>query len=642
MHQAISRYHVDARDSAAEQQLRRGLDLVQEAFDNKVLHMTDEVNHWKQTCNAQRQQITLLQNESEELKLKLDEMTKSSTSVIAERRALMVSRNALLEKYNTLRKWALQLESFKKTIFQMFQEGPQAPMSISDLEKTYFSEFEGGLSSHLSEDIAPATVVEAQREEPEPEPDSMFLAEYMVPQEEYEPQYENEGAYHESAPQLSSFLGHDSDIAEYEPSSQIHQSENEEPVDYHSLHHSNHDLIHVSSSQPEHSSFMPDLSAQPENPYRASALEGAYVSNSTPRHIEENIARSPKENADSFLGNFSLHSDSNSRVEPSKLNSSTGHNPIIYDQDDSSSESGIAITADMRDQTSDIDEPENYGVGNGMLDLRNSREIPTMEHSRQSNHSHYSSEQEPVNDRADSSQHNDDMDKSIENSYQRSTPSQPRRSNFSDQVKLENSYEDGLNHSTLNRSHQSNASLHQSKSPTHVSKLDLSTSSRHSQQRSSPKTPNMNISRSSSSSQASPKAQSPKLDPKSNHLTDFANTSNVSRASHSSQRSNGHQVTPVRAPTKAGSPDSAKYSDVSVASILSTSSGRKMSRKELYGEIKRTLDQQEFSEFAKTIDDFHGQRISLPQAEQRMQELIHDQSLLRPILKMLRKKKVDA
>ncbi|ORX89264.1 hypothetical protein K493DRAFT_340759 [Basidiobolus meristosporus CBS 931.73] len=468
MHQALSHYHADTRESAAEQQLRRGLDLVQEAFDNKVFHMTEEVNHWKQSSNTQKQQITLLQNEIEELKLKLEELTKSSTSVLAERRALMVSRNALLDKYNTLRKWALQLDSFKKTIFQMLQDGPQAPMSVSELEKTYFSEFEGGLSSHLDEEIAPVAITNAQKEEQEAEPDSMFLAEYMVPHHEDERRYE-EDAYQESAHQMSSFLGHDSEVAEYETHGQSRGLVDKEQIEHDGL---ARNAIHVSLSQPEHSSFMPDISAQPENGFKPSVLGGEYVANSTPLHHDT------RDEAESFLGNFSLHSNANSRAELSKL--SSGRNPPIYDDEDSSNESGIAINSDTNDQAS---EPEN----NDASTVENSQEIPAFESS------HLSMERKPT------SESNNDVDQPLERSI--------NQHSFSEQAKLEN-----------DQSYRNNTPRRHPGSPHQGSMLNTSASSHRSQSRTSPSQNNMNGSTSMPHQQSPRSAQSPNIGRSSQHF----------------------------------------------------------------------------------------------------------------------------
>lgn len=58
-------------------------------------------------------------------------------AVRQEKRQVIEAKEHLTEKYNQLRKWAIQLESFRKSIVSMVQYSPSTPVNVQDLERSF-------------------------------------------------------------------------------------------------------------------------------------------------------------------------------------------------------------------------------------------------------------------------------------------------------------------------------------------------------------------------------------------------------------------------------------------------------------------------------------------------------------------------
>ncbi|KAJ3300289.1 hypothetical protein HK104_002488 [Borealophlyctis nickersoniae] len=116
-------------------QLKAALELVQEAYDRRGSLLSAEIAQWKQVASNQRQQIQALESEVEKLNRRNTELERALSSQLAEKKALIVSKNALMDRYTALKKSATQLESFRKSIISMVEYTPNT--NISELDRSF-------------------------------------------------------------------------------------------------------------------------------------------------------------------------------------------------------------------------------------------------------------------------------------------------------------------------------------------------------------------------------------------------------------------------------------------------------------------------------------------------------------------------
>jgi hypothetical protein len=83
-----------------------------------------EVAHWKQIATSQRHQLLSLENEIVEKNKIIAEYEGRIQEFVKEKKMLVTSRNTLMDKYNTLRKNAMTLESLRKQITSMLEFTP--------------------------------------------------------------------------------------------------------------------------------------------------------------------------------------------------------------------------------------------------------------------------------------------------------------------------------------------------------------------------------------------------------------------------------------------------------------------------------------------------------------------------------------
>lgn len=100
------------------------MELLTEAFDRKGQLAQNEVAHWKQVASHQRQQMAQMEDETQQLKRKVEDLEKIVGDLHKEKRVLVASKNSLVDKYNQLRKNAIQLDTFRKQIVNMVEYSP--------------------------------------------------------------------------------------------------------------------------------------------------------------------------------------------------------------------------------------------------------------------------------------------------------------------------------------------------------------------------------------------------------------------------------------------------------------------------------------------------------------------------------------
>ncbi|KAJ3043896.1 hypothetical protein HDV00_003934 [Rhizophlyctis rosea] len=118
-----------------DKQLRAGLDLIHEAYERRTSQLNGEVTQWKQVAANQRQQIAKLESDIERLKSRGADLERALATQLTEKKVVIASRNALLDRYNALRKNATQLESFRKSIVTMVEHVPSG--NVPELERSF-------------------------------------------------------------------------------------------------------------------------------------------------------------------------------------------------------------------------------------------------------------------------------------------------------------------------------------------------------------------------------------------------------------------------------------------------------------------------------------------------------------------------
>lgn len=116
---------------------RSGIEAITEAFERKTYAIMHEVAHWKQVAAAQKQQLISAEQEKLQLQRKLGDFEKAISELQLSKKQLQMSKNAVLEKYNVLRKNAIQLDSFRKQIVNMIEFSPAANFQIPDAEASF-------------------------------------------------------------------------------------------------------------------------------------------------------------------------------------------------------------------------------------------------------------------------------------------------------------------------------------------------------------------------------------------------------------------------------------------------------------------------------------------------------------------------
>ncbi|KAI9594206.1 hypothetical protein BDF19DRAFT_127417 [Syncephalis fuscata] len=134
-HSISHRHTSELRDS--DRQIRRGIEMIQDAYDRRTSELSSELDHYKQQATSQRQQIIQLESEISQLTRRLSESERALASETAERRALQSAKNGLVERHTLLRKWAVQLETFRKSIVNMVEYSPTTPINMADLEQSF-------------------------------------------------------------------------------------------------------------------------------------------------------------------------------------------------------------------------------------------------------------------------------------------------------------------------------------------------------------------------------------------------------------------------------------------------------------------------------------------------------------------------
>ncbi|RKP07926.1 hypothetical protein THASP1DRAFT_30263 [Thamnocephalis sphaerospora] len=139
--------HPDLRD--ADHQVRKGIELIQDAYERRTAELYNELTRYKQEFVAQRQQAQQLQIELNRTARLLTESERALANEKAERRTLQTSKAKLEENHMKLRKWAIQLEGFRKSIVNMVEYSPSVPVNMTELEQSYSEAMAAGIDDNL-------------------------------------------------------------------------------------------------------------------------------------------------------------------------------------------------------------------------------------------------------------------------------------------------------------------------------------------------------------------------------------------------------------------------------------------------------------------------------------------------------------
>lgn len=125
-----------------DKQLQNAFDLIKDAFNKRTSSLSSEVNQWKQVASNQKQQIVHLENQIRGLQSKMAELESALATQHAEKNAILASKNMLADKYNSIRKVAVQLEHFRKSIVSMVTVSPAeiGNLTLNEIEQSYIDE----------------------------------------------------------------------------------------------------------------------------------------------------------------------------------------------------------------------------------------------------------------------------------------------------------------------------------------------------------------------------------------------------------------------------------------------------------------------------------------------------------------------
>ncbi|KXS11462.1 hypothetical protein M427DRAFT_138242 [Gonapodya prolifera JEL478] len=134
-----------------DKQLRAAIELITDAYDSKTLALANEISHWRTVSSNQRQHILSLETELGTTQNQVDELRKQLDRAEQEKRLLVASKNAVVEKYKECVRAAEKLEEFRKSIVSMVSFSPPSiPTSgVGDITGV----FGGDLSSLLPEAV---------------------------------------------------------------------------------------------------------------------------------------------------------------------------------------------------------------------------------------------------------------------------------------------------------------------------------------------------------------------------------------------------------------------------------------------------------------------------------------------------------
>ncbi|KAJ3065363.1 hypothetical protein HK102_007921, partial [Quaeritorhiza haematococci] len=133
----VSSDSMDVVDIEPEKQLKDAIDSIQDAYDRRVRYLTSEVLQWKQIASSQRDQIDTLEADVSHLQQRVSELEKLVAAQHAEKKAILASKAALLDRYTLLKKSANQLESFRKSIVSMVEYGPATHVNVGEFDQTF-------------------------------------------------------------------------------------------------------------------------------------------------------------------------------------------------------------------------------------------------------------------------------------------------------------------------------------------------------------------------------------------------------------------------------------------------------------------------------------------------------------------------
>ncbi|KAJ8329696.1 hypothetical protein O5D80_002258 [Batrachochytrium dendrobatidis] len=112
-------------------QLRSGIDLIQDAYTRQAAALKHEVAHWKHTASHHKDQNSALDAQVAALTRRVAELERALSTQASEKKALIASKSALMDRYNLIKKSASQLEAFRKSIVSMVEFSPAAQPLLS-------------------------------------------------------------------------------------------------------------------------------------------------------------------------------------------------------------------------------------------------------------------------------------------------------------------------------------------------------------------------------------------------------------------------------------------------------------------------------------------------------------------------------
>ncbi|KAJ3104889.1 hypothetical protein HDU97_008747 [Phlyctochytrium planicorne] len=128
---------VPPKEPDAEKQLKTGMALIHDAFEKRTAFLTGELNHWKQTANNLRQEVYSIESENKLLNQKVAELERLCANQANEIQSLTLSKSTLQDKYQQLKRSAMQLESFRKNIITMVEFGPSVNVNVLESDQSF-------------------------------------------------------------------------------------------------------------------------------------------------------------------------------------------------------------------------------------------------------------------------------------------------------------------------------------------------------------------------------------------------------------------------------------------------------------------------------------------------------------------------
>ncbi|PRP80734.1 hypothetical protein PROFUN_11474 [Planoprotostelium fungivorum] len=98
-----------------------GVQMVQDAFEDKIKELSDEIAHLKNINASLRQQVVTQEDDMRRSQFRIKELEQIVTDRNQERVQLTEERNAAVDQINSLKFTAQQLQQFKKSIINMVE-----------------------------------------------------------------------------------------------------------------------------------------------------------------------------------------------------------------------------------------------------------------------------------------------------------------------------------------------------------------------------------------------------------------------------------------------------------------------------------------------------------------------------------------